>query len=118
MEAEMRKKEAIKVHKWIAEYPRLIRRVLNVEDSTTPEECIEIIEVLEEQSLEYLVPVLLYSVDFNGVMNKVIARVNAESVAKTWEATGTKEMMADIKNKIREEIKLKEVRDNEILKKN
>lgn len=112
MEAEMRQREAIKVTKWIAENPKIMRRILNVEECTTPEVCIEVIEVLEKQFLEYLIPILLYTTNYNDVMEKVMSRIYAESMTKTWEQLGTEHMLGDIKSKIREEIKLKEFRKN------
>lgn len=115
MDDNMRQKEAIKVHKWIAKNPRVVHRMINLEDNITPQECIELIEILEEQSLEYLIPILLYTVDNNGVISKAIARVNAESLSMTWESMGTAQMLTDIKNKIRKETELKEMRNNDSL---
>ena len=110
MEAETRQSEAIKVVKWMAENPRIARRLLNVEGCTTPEECIEVIEILEKQSLEYLIPVLFHTVCFDGVMENVWSRLYAEGVSKAWEHVGTGRMLADIKDKIREEIRLKGIK--------
>jgi len=109
MEKEMRQREAIRMMKWIAQYPKIVNRIVNVEQCTTPEECIETIELLEECGFEYLVPLLLYTVDYDIVMDRVISKLHAEGMAKIWGQMGMACILNDIKHKIREEIK----RENE-----
>lgn len=110
MEVKMRQEETIKIIKWVAENPQVMGKLLNAEESTTPEECIEVIDLLYKQSLEYLIPILVYTTQLDYVMGIVWSRVTAEGIGRVWESMGTEQMLTDIKNKIREEIKLKEAR--------
>lgn len=108
MEPKMRQIEAIRVTKWMAENPKLARRFLNGEECTTAQECLKIIDSLCQQSLEYLVPILLYTMRFDAVMDAVQLRMNAEGNARTWEHLGTEQMMKELKNKIKEEMQRRE----------
>lgn len=108
MEKEMRQREAIRMMKWIAEHPGIVSRIADVEQCTTPEECIETIDLLEECDFEYLVPILLYTLDYDYTMSRAISRIYAEVLATVWEQRGTTRILDDMKHIIREEIKLEE----------
>ena len=104
MEKEMRQQEAIRMMKWIAQYPKIVNRIVNMEQCTTPEECIEVINLLDKHSFEYLVPILLHTVDYDVVMDRGISRLYAEGLATVWEQKGTAHVLDDMKDIIREEI--------------
>lgn len=113
MEKEMRQQEAIRITKWVAEYPEIANQIVNVEQCITPEECIETIDLLAEHGFEYLVPILLHTANYNDVTDKAISRLYAEGIATVWEQKGTAYILDDLKHKIRQEIARKDLRKNE-----
>ena len=113
MEKEMRQREAIRMMKWITEYPESVNWVADIEQSIMPEECIETIELLEEHGFEYLVPLLLHTVSYDYTMGRVISRIYAESLAAAWNQRGTAHILDDMKGIIREEIARAELREKE-----
>ena len=104
MEKEMCQREAIRMMKWITEYPESVNWVADIEQSIMPEECIETIELLEEHGFEYLVPLLLHTVSYDYTMGRVISRIYAESLAAAWNQRGTAHILDDMKGIIKEEI--------------
>ena len=107
MNIEAREEELIKIMKWIAEHPNVLESVLNAEEYTTAEKCLEIIEALEGKSLEYLIPILLHTTKCDHVTGTAISRIHAECMAKVWKEKGTENMLSEIKDKIRENARLK-----------
>lgn len=113
MEKEMCQREAIRMMKWAAEYPQIVNWVADVEQSTTPEECIEIIDRLEEHGFEYLVPLLLHTVSYDYTMGRAVSRIYAEGLATVWGQRGTAHILDDMKGIIKEEIARSELREKE-----
>lgn len=112
MEKEMRQQEAIKMMKWIAEYPQIVNQIADVEHCITPVECIETIDLLEKYGFEYLVPILLHAIDYNYKLDRAISKFRAEVLATVWEQRGTAHILDEIKCIIREEIKRTELRES------
>lgn len=108
MDEKARQIEAVRITQWIAENSWAARILLREEEGIKPKECEKVIESLQNYSLEYLIPILLFSKRYDIIMEIVIARINAEGTSKMWETLGTRQMVTNIKSKIAEEARRRE----------
>lgn len=105
-----READLVRLAKWMTEHPKVKRRVCESEYEVTPEEFIEIMEMLEENEFHEMIYVLLSKNQLNDVLAQSTSRLLVEKTCKEWERIGTTQLCKELKNIIREEMKLKESR--------
>ncbi len=98
--------EAIRLVKWLSEHPKIQSRLFEDYSQTTPEECLEIIEILEKNGFYEMIVALLMKNQFNMALEQVISEFVIDKMIKEWERVGTEQMCQDIKERIREKIQL------------
>ena len=108
------KEDTIRLIRWLSEHPRIQRRLCDEGTESTPEECLEIIEQLEKNSFYDMIYILLMKNSHDMVIGEVLSKIIVEKMANEWERMGTEQMCRDIKEKIKEEIKLKEKQRNKM----
>lgn len=94
----------IRLVKWLAEHPKIQRRLCEGEYESTPEECLEMIELLEDNSFYEMIFILLMKNIHNPVIDDAVTKMAAEKITNEWERVGTEQMCRDIKARIRQEI--------------
>ena len=105
-----RETDVIRLVKWMAEHPKIKRRVCESEYEVTPEEFIEIVDILEENGFHEMIYVLLSKNQINDILAQSTSRLLVEKTCKEWERIGTNQLCKELRDIIREEIKLKETR--------
>lgn len=100
--------KVIELVRWLAEHPKVQRRLCEDEYKVTPEEFIEIMELLEQHEFYEMIVVLILKNRCNAVLSQALSRMLVETMSKEWEKIGTKQMCKDMKDLIREEIRSKE----------
>ena len=98
--------EAIRLVKWLSEHPKIQSRLFEDYTQTTPEECLEIIEILEKNEFYEMIVALLMKNQYNIALEQVISEFVIDKMIKEWERVGTERMCQDIKEKIKEKIGL------------
>jgi len=99
------KDDTIRLVRWLAEHSQIKRRLCEGEFESTPEECLEIIELLENNSFYDMIFILLMKNSHELIIDEAISSVATEKIANEWERIGTEQMCRDIKERIKEEIK-------------
>lgn len=99
--------DTIRLVRWLAEHPKIQRRLCEADFESTPEECLEIIEMLENNSFYDMIFILLMKNSHDLIIDEAITKMVTEKMANEWDRIGTEQMCADIKNRIREEIRRK-----------
>jgi hypothetical protein len=97
----------IKLVKWLSENPKIQSRLCEDYSESTPEECIEIIDILEENGFYDLIVILLMKNQYNLALEQVVTEIVIDKMTKEWERIGMEQMCSDIKEKIKEKINLK-----------
>ncbi len=100
--------EAIRLVKWLSEHPKIQIRLFEDYAQTTPEEFLEIIEILEKNGFYEMIVALMMKNQYNIALEQVISEFVIEKMIKEWERIGMEQMCRDIKDKIRVKIKLKD----------
>ena len=108
------KEDTLRLIRWLSEHPSIQRKLCDEGTESTPEECIETIEQLEKNSFYDMICILLMKNSHDIVIGGAIEKVIAEKMANEWERIGTEQMCRDIKEKIKEEIKIKELPGNKM----
>ncbi len=98
--------EAIRLVKWLSEHPKIQSRLFEDYTQTSPEECLEIIEILEENDFYEMIVALLMKNQYNIALEQVISEFVIDKMIREWERVGTEQMCQDIKEKIIEKIRL------------
>lgn len=107
--------ESIRLVKWLTEHPKIQSRLFEDYAQITPEECLEIIETLEENGFYEMIIALLMKNQYNIALEQVISEFVVDKMTKEWERIGMEQMCKDIKDKIKESIKFKEKRRETLL---
>lgn len=94
----------IKLVKWLAVNPKIQSRLCEDYAESSPEECIEIIEILEENAFYDLIVILLMKNQYNLALEQVVTEIVIDKMAKEWERIGMEQMCSDIKEKLKEKI--------------
>ena len=107
---EQRETEVIRLVKWMTEHPKIRRRICEDEYEVTPEEFIEIAEMLEENGVHEMIYVLPVKNQMGDILAQATSRLLVEKACNEWERLGTSQLLKELKDTIREEMKLKEIR--------
>ena len=107
---KQRETEVIRLVKWMTEHPKIRRRICEDEYEVTPEEFIEIAEMLEENGFHEMIYVLLVKNQMGDILAQATSRLLVEKACNEWERLGTSQLLKELKDTIREEMKLKEIR--------
>ncbi len=99
---------------WLANHPRIQHRICCEDFGVEPEECIQIIEMLEEKEFYELVYILLLKNEQQIVIADVLEKLKTGAWAREWEKVGNEKMCRDIKEKIRNEMTLREMKNDNI----
>ncbi|KUO62062.1 MAG: hypothetical protein APF84_07785 [Gracilibacter sp. BRH_c7a] len=108
------KDDTVRLVRWLSEHPKIQRRLCESEFESTPEECIEMIEMLEKNSFYDMIFILLIKNSHDLIINEAISKMVTEKITNEWERIGTEQMCRDIKERIRDEIKLNEIRGDKM----
>jgi len=103
------KDNIVRLANWMTEHPKVQRRICEDGFEVTPEEFIEIMEMLEGNGFYEMIFILIVKNRSNPVLEKALSRLVVEKVGKALEEIGARQMCEELKGKIREEIKLKEI---------
>ena len=107
---EQRETEVIRLVKWMTEHPKIRRRICEDEYEVTPEEFIEIAEMIEENGFHEMIYVLPVKNQMGDILAQATSRLLVEKACNEWERLGTSQLLKELKDTIREEMKLKEIR--------
>ena len=107
---EQRETEVIRLVKWMTEHPKIRRRICEDEYEVTPEEFIEIAGMLEENGFHEMIYVLPVKNQMGDILAQATSRLLVEKACNEWERLGTSQLLKELKDTIREEMKLKEIR--------
>ena len=107
---EQRETEVIRLVKWMTEHPKIRRRICEDEYEVTPEDFIEIAEMLEENGFHEMIYVLPVKNQMGDILAQATSRLLVEKACNEWERLGTSQLLKELKDTIREEMKLKEIR--------
>jgi len=102
-----RETEVIRLAKWMSEHPRVRRRICENEYEVTPEEFIELTELLEENGFYEMIYVLLTKNQVNDILEQATSRLLVEKTCNEWERIGTKQFCKELKDIIKEEMEIK-----------
>jgi hypothetical protein len=97
--------DTIRLVRWLAEHPKIQRRLCEGEYESTPEECLETIEMLAKDSFYDMIFVLLMKNSHDLIIDEALTKMATEKIVNEWERVGTEQMCRDIKERIKEEIK-------------
>jgi NDP-sugar pyrophosphorylase family protein len=100
--------DTIRLVEWLSEHPKIQRRLYNGGYEVSPEECLEIMELLEKNEFYEMILILLMRNQQDAVLAEATSKLVVEKLVDEWRRIGTEQMCKDIKEKIREEIRLKE----------
>lgn len=99
--------KTIRLIKWLSKHPKIQTRLCEDGYTVTLEECLEIIELLEENEFYDMIFVLFVKNSHERTIDKIITEIMIEKMTEEWKRIGTKQMCQDIKQKIKEEIQRK-----------
>ena len=102
----VQRNETIRLVKWLSENPKIMYSLCDIEAESTPEECLEIIELLEKNEFYDMIFILLMRNRDNNIMDRAITKMVADKVIKEWKRVGTEQICQDIKQYIKDEIKI------------
>jgi len=94
----------MEIIKWMSAYPDIQRALCCEGYEVEPDECLEIIGILEEQGFYELIYVLLVKNQCHAVIGGAIERLLAEMWMSEWEKVGSQQMCKDLKECIQKEI--------------
>lgn len=83
MDEKIRQQEIERVFLWFAENPAAVEQIRCEDGVVDTGDAIALLEKLQNDHMEYLIPVLLTNVYTDRVMNKVIKRFTVEAINKT-----------------------------------
>lgn len=98
--------DTIRLVRWLAEHPKIQRRLCEGEYESTPEECLEMIELLENNSFYDMIFILLMKNSHDRIIDEALTKMVMEKMANEWERVGTEQMCRDIKERIRHGIQV------------
>lgn len=100
--------------RWLSNHTKIQRRICWDGYLTEPDECLKIIEILEKEGLYELIYILLMRNINHIIISEAIEILQAEAWAKEWVMIGNKQMCRNIKEQIRQGMKLHENDDFDI----
>jgi hypothetical protein len=92
--------------KWLSNHNKIQRRICWDGYAIEPNECLEIIEMLEKDGLYELIYILLMRNINHIVISEAIEILQAEAWVKEWEKIGNEQMCRNIKEQIKQGINL------------
>lgn len=104
--------DTIRPVEWLSEHPKVQRKLYGGEYEVNPEECMELIELLEKNAFYEMILILLMRNQHDATLAEATSRLITEKLVSEWKRIGTEQMCRDIKEKIREGIRLKETGRN------
>lgn len=107
MESKDKQHERVQIAKWLAEFPEIIGTILNRGGEISVEDCIEIIEVLEKQKMEYTVPIFIYIIQMYYQVDEAVTTIMQENRIGVWQDNETKIFYKELKRKLKRKLKQK-----------
>lgn len=107
MEKTASRREFVKVMRWLAEHPAEKSFLIDTMGPYDPEDYLQVIEKLEADSLEYLIPLILQSYPMNREFNLALDRMAADALIQQWEDMGADGFLQRIKGLTEEEIRIR-----------
>lgn len=101
---KLQKVDTIRLVKWLSENPNIMFSLCNIEEEVSPEECLEIIELLEKNAFYDMIFIMIMRNRDNSIMDSAITKMIVDKVIKEWERIGTEQMCRDIKQCIKDQI--------------
>lgn len=104
MDKTASRQEFIKVMHWLAEHPAERTFLLNPSDPYNAEDYLQLILTLEEDSLEYFIPLAFYNSFLDRDLDQAVKRMNADALETMWEKMGPEAFFCNFRRRIGEEI--------------
>lgn len=110
MQTKINEDKLVQMVNWLVNHPKVQYRLCDDESEVSPEEFIETMELFERNGFYEWIPVLFLKNCYNDVLHQAMTSLLIEKAGQEWQRTGTEQLCKDIKDKIKEEIRLKEER--------
>ena len=79
-----KEQDVVRLAKWMTEHPKIRRRICEDEYMVSPEEFIDIMELLEKNEFYEMIYVLLVRNQTNPVLEQATSRIVMESACQEW----------------------------------
>lgn len=110
MKAEINEDKLVQMGSWLANHPKVQLQLCDDGYEVSPEAFIEIMELFERNGFHEWIPVLFLKNCYNDILHQAMTSLLIEKAGQEWQRIGTEQLCKDIKEKIKEEIRLKEER--------
>lgn len=107
MQIDKTQLEKMEVAIWLANYPKVIGKILNYGGEITIDTTLEIIELLEKEELEYLVPLFITMIRMFYKVEESLNKIMVENPIGVWQEESTKQFYKELKDKLKAEIREK-----------
>lgn len=94
--------EIIKVAKWLADYPKEIGKILEQSGEISKDVCIEIIDFIQKQEFDYLVPIFIHTIHTFYDVDQTINDVILKKPIGIWKDSETKQFYHEFINRLKE----------------
>ncbi len=108
------KNRTIEIIRWLAKHPKIQRRICCEEYTIEPDECLEIMEILEKNGFYELMYILLRKNEQHLAIDYALEGLKTEAWANEWGKVGNEQMCRTIKERIRNGIQLLEMGKDEM----
>ncbi|NBI18196.1 hypothetical protein D1841_11405 [Neglecta sp. X4] len=116
MDKTASRQEFIKVMHWLAEHPVEKKFLLNLNDPYSGEEYLRLMLMLEEDSLEYFIPLAYYNAFMNRDMEQAVNHIDADALEMMGERLGPEGFFHNFRKRLGEEIVRREqTEENDVL---
>ena len=100
--------------RWLANNPKIQRRICCEGYDIEPDECLEIIEMLEQEGFYELVYILLMKNVNHVVIANAVEKLQYKAWSNEWEKIGNEKMCMNIKEQIKNGMLLREIKNNDM----
>ena len=97
-------REFARVMRWLVTHPEDKYKLIDYDEPYKATDYLEIIRQLEEDSLEYLIPLILVVIPFNVEFGHALGRLTAEALIEQWERMGPEGFLRKLKALTEEEM--------------
>ena len=100
-----KEQDVVRLAKWMTEHPKIRRRICEDEYMVSPEEFIDIMELLEKNEFYEMIYVLLVRNQTNPVLEQATSRIVMESACQEWERMGPEALRREFTANVSHELK-------------
>lgn len=88
MEEKQRQQEVGRIFQWFAENPSVVEDIRSEDGVMDAKNAVKVLEKLQADRMEYLIPIFLTNIYNDRVMSKVIKRFFSELLVKSIDSEG------------------------------